>query len=191
MDEAGNVVPGAHVEIRSEIPGQPLAAMKSDRAGTTAMSNPSDADGEGFFFCYLIGGAYQIRVYTGPSGAPTFEAPLHRYVGIGLGSETDTVASGLTTRTIIAAGAVTVDADDADIIYINKTAGAATTANLPASAGRAKPVRIVDRKYDAATNNITIMPHGSETIMGGASYVIDSNGAGITLTPLPDGTGWS
>ena len=153
------------------------------------MSNPSDADSEGFFFCHLIGGAYQIRVYTGPSGAPTSER-IWRYVGVSLASENDTIA-GLTSRTHVDAGAVTVLADDADIIYINKAVGAATSVNLPPSASRVRPVRIVDRKYDALAHNITILPDGSETIMGGANYVIDSNGASITLTPLPDGTGWS
>ncbi len=189
-DESGNVVPGAHVEIKGETPGQPLAAPKSNRAGTTPMDNPSDADADGFFQCFLVGGAYQVRVYTGASGAPTTEH-IRRYVAVGLGAETDAISSGLTTRIVTDAGAVTIDADDADIIYINKTVGAATTVDLPASATRSKPVRIVDRKYDAATNNITIDAFGSETIMGGATYIIDSNGAGITLTPLPDGSGWS
>ena len=96
----------------------------------------------------------------------------------------------LTQRLVTASGAVAVASDDSDIIVVKKTVGAATTVNLPAAADRANPVRIVDGKYDAATNNITIVPDGSETLMGGASYVIDSNGASITLTPLADGSGW-
>lgn len=95
-----------------------------------------------------------------------------------------------TQRKVTAAGSVTIAADDSDIIVIAKTVGAATAVALPSAADRSKPVRIVDGKYDAATNNITISPDGSETIMGGASYVIDSNGASIILTPLADGSGW-
>lgn len=187
QDRDGNVVPGAHVEIRSEIPGQPLVALYSDRAGTIGIGNPTDADSDGYVYFHVAGGFYKIRVYTGTSGAPTTEH-IDRYVGIGLSQGSDTY--GFTQRVVTAAGAVTVDVDDADIVVIKKTVGAATTVNLPSAAGTTKPVRIADGKYDAATNNITITPAGSETIMGGASYVIDSNGASILLTPLADGTGW-
>lgn len=194
-DQAGNVVAGAHVEVRSEIPGQPLAAVYSDRAGTSALGNPFDTDANGFVRFFVLGGAYQIRVYTGPSGAPTFEAPLQRYVGIGLAQETDAPAEGLVQRIHTAAGSVTITNDDADIIVVKKTVGAATPVLLPNPATTTKPVRIVDGKYDAATNNITITSAdtsspSTKTIMGNASYTIDSNGGSIKLTPLADGSGW-
>lgn len=96
----------------------------------------------------------------------------------------------LVQRVHTVAGAVTVSADDVDIIVVKKSVGAATTVNLPSAAVRTKPVRIVDGKYDAAANNITIDADGSETIMGALTYIIDSNGASILLTPLADGTGW-
>jgi len=103
----------------------------------------------------------------------------------------------LTQRVVTAAGAVTIVSADSDIIIVNKTVGAPTTANLPTAASRLAlapsgrtAIRVVDGKYDAATNNITIVPSGSEKIMGGSSYIIDSNGASIALTPLSDGTGW-
>ncbi|MCK1517273.1 hypothetical protein IVB22_33175 [Bradyrhizobium sp. 190] len=184
----GNVVPGAHIEVRKEIPGQPLAALYSDRAGTISIGNPFDADSDGFARFYVVGGAYQIRVYTGASGAPTDEHFL-RYVAIGLNAESDSIRSR-TQRIVTAAGAVTIEADDADIVIIKKTVGAATTVNLPPSADRTDPVSIVDGKYDALTNNITIDADGSETIMGASTYTIDSNGGSITLYPLSDGTGW-
>jgi phage-related tail fiber protein len=98
--------------------------------------------------------------------------------------------AALSQRVVTAAGAVTVTASDSDIIVIAKTVGAATTVNLPVAATRSLPIRIVDGKYDAATNNITIVPNGTEKIMGGSSYLIDSNGASIILTPLADGSGW-
>lgn len=171
---------------------------------------------------------------------------------------------------VTAAGDVTIASDALDMILIKKTAGAATRVRLCASSLRTRKVRIVDRKYDAATNNITIVPirpstitmtiaspavvaltangrsvndpisfettgalptgaspdtqyyvktvidadhftfsatpggsvintsgsqsgvhtMGTDTIMGSASYIIDSNGAGITLTPLSDASGW-
>ncbi|TAK50229.1 MAG: hypothetical protein EPO23_03215 [Xanthobacteraceae bacterium] len=95
----------------------------------------------------------------------------------------------LAQRIVTAAGAVAINDVD-DIVVISKTVGAATTVNLPASAARPRPIRIVDGKYDAATHAITIVPNGAETIMGGASFVVDSNGASIILTPLADGSGW-
>ncbi|MEY9580952.1 hypothetical protein ABIE88_008528 [Bradyrhizobium diazoefficiens] len=190
QDSDGNVVPGAHVEVRSDIPGQPLVALYSDRDGTVAAGNPIDADANGYVYFYVVGGYYQIRVYTGASGAPTTEH-IDRYVGIGLAQGSDLAASGHSEREVTAAGAVTVTNSDADVILINKTVGAATAVSLPDPSTTTKPVRIVDRKYDAATNNITITSAGtSKKIMGGTSYIIDSNGGSITLTPLSDGTGW-
>jgi len=193
QDANGNGVAGAHIEVRSEIPGLPLAALYSDRAGTIGLGNPFDADSDGVFGFHVVGGSYRVRVYTGASGAPTFERVL-RYEGIGLNSESDGIAQR-TQREVTAAGTVTVDADDAEIILIKKTVGAATSVVLPNSATRTKNIRIVDRKYDAATNNITITSAGSSspstaTVMGAASYTIDSNGGSIELTPLADGSGW-
>lgn len=83
----------------------------------------------------------------------------------------------------------TLYADAKDEVLINNTTGGAITLQLFASARRRKPIRLVDRGYNAATYNWTILPASGETIMGGASYLLDSNGASIELSPLPDGTG--
>ena len=92
-----------------------------------------------------------------------------------------------------AAGAITIaDDEDADVIVINKTVGAATSVALPTAVARTRAITIVDKKGDAATNNITISPKAAsgQLIMGGATYVIDSNGASITLRPYADGSGY-
>lgn len=183
-DEAGNVVSGATVEVRIEIPGAPLASLYSDRAGTTTIANPTTTDSHGYAEFFCLGGAYKIVVTSGS------DSKTRRYVPIGLAQETDAPAEGLVQRLVTAAGTVTVAADDADIIVIKKTVGAATTVNLPKAADAIRPVRIVDGKYDAATNNITIMPDGTETIFGAASWIIDGNGGSMKLTPLDDGSGW-
>lgn len=91
QDGQGNVVPGAHVEVRSEASGS-LASLFSDRAGTVSLGNPFDADSEGFAFFYVAGGAYKVRTYTGTSGAPTTEH-FDRYVAVGLLRERDTLLS--------------------------------------------------------------------------------------------------
>lgn len=98
----------------------------------------------------------------------------------------------LTQRKITAAGDVTLADNCEDIIIIAKTVGAATQVALPDAAARTTAVRVVDGKYDANTNNITIVPKAAsgQLIMGGGSYIIDSNGASIIFTPLADGTGW-
>ena len=87
-DAAGNIVPRAKVEVKREAAGRPLAAIKSDRAGTVPLLNPGQADDDGFFGFHVAGGAYQIRAYVGPSNAPTFERKWN-YVAIGNLSEFD------------------------------------------------------------------------------------------------------
>lgn len=190
QDAAGNVVSGAHVEVRREVPGQPLAALKSDRDGVTPLGNPFDVDSKGFKEFYVAGGAYQIRVYTGPSGAPTFEAPIRRNVAIGLLAESDSAGSRV-PLTVTAAGDVTASAG-VDDYFIEKAVGEATNFYLPSAASRTTPIRIIDAKGDANANNITIIPEAGETIFAieDYQYIIDGNGGQVTMTPRPDGTGW-
>lgn len=191
-DAAGNVVPSAHVEIRREIPGQPLASVFTDRDGVSGAGNPFDVDAvTGYKTVYLVGGAYQVRVYTGASGAPTFEAPLRRYVAIGLNSESDSIAQR-TQVTIVAAGTYTMSPDDPDDILINKTVAAANTVALCDPTLRTKPVKIIDGKGDANTNNILITVPSGKTLFGilNGTTTIDSNGGSVVLSPLSGGTGW-
>lgn len=114
-DEAGNIVPGAHIEVRREQPGQPLATLKSNRAGTTPLANPFDADSDGFAYFHVAGGSYQVRAYTGASGAPTFER-IFRYVAIGMASETDAVVSSVFDT--VAEAVVADISSDIDAIYV-------------------------------------------------------------------------
>lgn len=192
-DGAGNVVPGAHVEVRREVPGQPLAVLKEDRAGVIALSNPFDADENGFVRFYVVGGSYKIRVYTGPSGAPTFEAEPRRHVAIGLNSESDSIAQR-TEAEITAAGVYVMSPDDPDCLVINKTVAAPNTVTLCDSALRGgRPVTIIDGKGDANTNNITYgVPSGKKLygVLNGTG-VIDGNGGSVELKPRADGSGWN
>lgn len=152
-DKQGAVVAGASVTVRAEIPGQPLVQLYSDRAGTMAIGNPILTDANGDFGFYVTGGFYQIEVVN---GAGTKTLP---YVGIGLAQGSDVLVSGAVERVVTASGTVIIADDDADIILINKSVAAATRVVLPASASTLqKKRRVLDRKYDAATNNITIVP---------------------------------
>lgn len=66
----------------------------------------------------------------------------------------------------------------------------ANSVQLPDSTQRAnQPVSVIDGNNNAATFNITVLPAGSQKIMGQSSYVIKTNSGGITLWPLPTG-GW-
>lgn len=99
------------------------------------------------------------------------------------------VAGSKVVKTLTAAGPYTALPTD-EVLIVKQTTGAAFTVNVDWSA-RTKPLRVVDGKGDAATNNITITPASGQTQLASAnySYIIDGNGGSITLTPLPDGTG--
>ncbi len=87
------------------------------------------------------------------------------------------------------AGSYTMlDADDH--ILVNKSSGAATTVDLVTAVSRTRPVKIVDLKGDAATNNITIDGNLAETIVGLSTYVLKNNYASVVLWPKSDGSGW-
>lgn len=88
-DQAGNIVPGASIEVKQQlVGGQPLATLYSDRAGASPIANPFTADSNGFAFFHAAGGVYRIRAYLGPSGAPTFEQ-IFQYVSMGNLDEVD------------------------------------------------------------------------------------------------------
>lgn len=154
-------VAGAHIEVKREIPGQPLAALYSHRDGgvENTLGNPFDADSVGRFGFHVVGGYFQIRAYTGDPSDPDFEDIL-RYEGIGLAQGTDAPAEGLVQRDATGGGTVTITNDDADIIAVDGNSRAV----LPASASTTKPVRVVDFKLDADINPIAVVPERPHTV---------------------------
>ena len=82
-DEAGNILPTAAIEVREELPGQPLVPLFSDRAGTLTIGNPFLAGADGFAVFHAASGAYRIKASKG-----AFER-VWRYVGIGTLQEAD------------------------------------------------------------------------------------------------------
>lgn len=85
QDAAGNVLPDASIEVRSEETGS-LVTVYSDRAGVTTKGNPFLADGDGYFFFHAPGGSYRVKA---TKGSTTRE---WRYVAIGMAAESDAVA---------------------------------------------------------------------------------------------------
>jgi hypothetical protein len=82
-------------------------------------------------------------------------------------------------RVITTSDPVTVAASDY-VLIIKKSVGSATAVALPAGVD-GTVYAIKDGKGDATSNNITITPDGSETIDGGATYVMSSNYQSITM----------
>lgn len=92
-----------------------------------------------------------------------------------------------TTRVVTAAGAITITTADY-LVIANKTVGAATIVNLPATPETGRVYRIKDGKGDAQTNNITITPN-SGTIDGATTQIINANYG--TVDVIYNGTEWN
>lgn len=87
VDGAGNVVPSASVEVRSEATGN-LVQLYSDRAGASPIGNPFNADANGFARFYVVGGSYKITCSSGSSSLDPW-----RHVAIGLLGERDALSA--------------------------------------------------------------------------------------------------
>jgi hypothetical protein len=99
------------------------------------------------------------------------------------------VFSSKVVKVITAAGPYAALPND-EVLIIKQTVGAPFTVNVDWSV-RTKPLRVVDGKGDANTNNITITPAAGQTQLAQVnySYIIDGAGGSITLTPLTDNSG--
>jgi hypothetical protein len=183
VDDAGNVLAGASVEVRVEASGN-LAVLKADRAGATGKDNPFTVGLDGFAQFFAVGGAYRI---TATSGA---FSKTWNYVPIGTAAETDLPVGR--RRTVTAAGDVTVGADDERVI-IKKESGEATSVIIPPAADRNMvDIIIKDGKGDADVNSITPVFDGSETCDGlaGTALKITTPYGYLWLAPLEDGSGY-
>lgn len=74
VDDSGNIIPLAEVEVRIEASGS-LASLFSDAAGTVAISNPMTADSEGVAEFYVAPERYEVTV-TGGGGAKAYIVDL-------------------------------------------------------------------------------------------------------------------
>lgn len=82
LDQFGNVMPNASIEVKQMVAGFPPATVFSDRDGTTVY-NPITSDAGGFVRFFAPGGAYRI-VATKGALSITFD-----FVAIGRGAEID------------------------------------------------------------------------------------------------------
>jgi len=98
-----------------------------------------------------------------------------------------------TEKVITATGDVTIaDDETADNILIDNTSGGPINVYWPSAAVRTKKLYVTDGAGNAGTYPITNLPKSGsgQTLMTGASYVLDVNGMGLALKPRADGTGW-
>ena len=108
------------------------------------------------------------------------------------------IASALSNyRTVTTVGVVNFLATDT-ILLLKKSSSGASTVNLPLAASRGGvPVTVKDLTGDANTNNITLVPAGSDTIDGFSAAAAAANGVAVidvdyawkTLYPMTSG-GW-
>lgn len=109
----------------------------------------------------------------------------------GLVTITQVLTASQTQQIKTTAGDVNVATTDG-LIIVNKAVGAATNVNLPAAASKVGPVKVVDWKGDAGTNNITVNVTGTDKLNGNlTSYIIRANGGSLDFTPLNDGSGYA
>lgn len=127
QDAAGNIMPGATITVRKEVPGAPLAQLYSDRDGLVAIGNPITADADGMAAFHAIGGPYRIDAVLGASTA------TWRYVPVGTAAEGDladmvdaaaAAALNLYAYTVPAAAGDGTTDDAADIQAVLDTVGA-------------------------------------------------------------------
>lgn len=181
---------GANYGIWSNDTAPPNLVFSKSR-GTTVGSNVTVQSGDvigSIIFqgadgtTFKSGAVIRARCANNPSGdmpaqlellttAITSSTPTLRLTIGQDGSFTFAGAFITQTRTVTAAGAVTVTTADYTV-YINKTVGAATVVNLPASPATGLEFRFKDLKGDANVNNITLTP-AAGTIDGAATYVMN------------------
>ena len=118
LDSAGNIQPGALIEVRREGAGGTLVSLYGDRDGVTPIGNPFEAGADGLAGFHVPGGAYRITATKG-----TF-TQVWRYVAIGLAAESDSLTTGISWFFDPA----TIDADpgDGELRFNNAAPGAVT-----------------------------------------------------------------
>ena len=188
VDEAGNILNGASVEVRREDLGNSLANLFTDRAGVVPTGNPITADSEGFAFFHVVGGSYRI---TATKAGFSKE---WRYVPIGLGAETDGRTGGVPLRFDDA----TADADPGvgDVRFNNATPASVTTVYVDNATPLGDSITTLLDTFDdlgTASNHGTLYLQTADSaklfIARVTGSVVDGTGyRKITVTPLVTST---
>jgi hypothetical protein len=100
------------------------------------------------------------------------------------------IANGQPTRVITAAGDVNIGPADG-LIILAKTVAENTNFNLPPSATKIGAVKIVDWNGIATSQTLKVLPNGSETLNGQASWTIAGQYGSAVFTPIITGLGYA
>lgn len=122
----------------------------------------------------VIGGAS----YSVPQTGETNWGALTNYL-VALSSAQGTTAQKVASRLATSTPVIVTSATDCAII-VRLTVPGPSTVQLPAGVN-GQFFNISDGRGDAGTNNITVLPFGTDTINGVASFVINSNNDAISL----------
>lgn len=196
----GTPTPGTKLDVSGAIRGTSMYVNGTNFSINNDGVNSSIINSTGAQLWYNSVGtsstSVAYRYHVTSSNTPALDILNNGNVGIGTTTPaalldvngTARFGGGLNAkvRVVTAAGAITVTTSDY-IICVNKSSGAATTINLPASPALGDQYVIKDCKGDAATNNITVTPNAGN-IDGAGTYVLNINrqSAGIFY----DGTQW-
>jgi len=186
VDDAGNVLPAASVEVRREAAGAPIASIFSDREGATPLGNPFVADGDGYAAFHAAGGAYRI---TASKNGFSRE---WRYVGIGLASESD----GFNVLTPRGMWDVATSYDVADLVEHEGFAFASNVANNLAN----EPTLVGSPPTAGASDEFWTVINaaqgedgapGSSDVTGTSTTSVELGTPAPTFTIVEDSRGWA
>lgn len=159
----------------------------------SALVLPASLDGDNFIDVSQVGGNYTVKADyalldqgvisdTTQTIIAVYDEVSQSYKGVSIASIY--IGPSLVDQHVTEAGPVTV-LTNASTVRIDQTVGAAVTLNLPAAASMVAPdFTIADWKGDAGTNNITIVPNGTEKIQGRSSWTLAADNASIQLRPV-------
>ena len=132
VDESGNIIPNIYCEVKRESDSA-MASIYSDRAATSALSNPQlFASGEVLFF--VTSGVYRIRLYNG-----TYDKTFY-WNGISLNTEQPPAVLGQ-LESFLVAGLPSAAASTARLVYVSNESGGA----VPAFSDGTNWRRVTDR----------------------------------------------
>src|SRR5262245_58153681 len=191
VDEKGNVLPSASIEVRSEATGL-IVSVYSDPAGTVPLGNPFLADSQGYAFFHAAVDTYKI---TATSGATT---RIWRFVDLPgvLRASTRIVPPADPLQLFVRddgndANSGTVDAPSGAFKHINRATS--VLMGFYDLMGRGAIINITTAPVLGYPEVVTLGPYLGRTTQGHAGPVviqgIPSNPTGVVINPAPPAGG--